>query len=110
MYCNVVRYIAFYFILWIIFRSMMSVTLIIESRRVYFYDFTRHSACLRIPTYVIAYFKCFIHILFLYREFKPNNSILIGNTRSDNICRRCVSMFLSFINAHDVHYFPTFCF
>ena len=55
-----IGFVAFYFILWIVFAGMVCISFIFKIGMVYFYYFAAHLTCLRIPFYVIAFFEIFV--------------------------------------------------
>jgi hypothetical protein len=57
MGCDVICPVAFDFVLGVVFRRVMNMTLVVEVRGVDRDDGPRHAACLRIPAHVIADLK-----------------------------------------------------
>ena len=58
---NVIRFVAFNFILRICFRGVMGISFVVEIGCVHLDDGARNAACFRIPAYFIADFKFFGH-------------------------------------------------
>ncbi len=61
MCCNMIRFIAFYFVLRIGFRGMVRIALVIEIRCMHFYDRAGNLPRFGVPAYFVSDFKFCAH-------------------------------------------------